>query len=50
MFISNAMISDRQAPPNPFNRTRYGRQRKAGLRHTVHFLSPALRRLPPRAG
>lgn len=37
--------------PNPsLNRTRYGRQRKAGLRHTVHFLSPALRRLPPRAG
>ncbi len=37
--------------PNPsFNRTRYGRHRKAGLRHMVHHLSPALRRLPPRAG
>ena len=37
--------------PNPsLNRTRYGRQRKAELRHTMHFLSPALRCLPPRAG
>jgi hypothetical protein len=33
--------------PNPsLNRTRYGRQRKAGLRHMVHHLSPALRCLP----
>jgi hypothetical protein len=36
--------------PNPsVEPTRYGRQRKAGLRYSVHFLSPALRCLPPRA-
>jgi hypothetical protein len=36
--------------PNPsFKPTRYGRQRKAGLRHLVHHLSPALRCLPTRA-
>jgi hypothetical protein len=36
--------------PNPsFKPTRYGRQRKPGLRHLVHHLSPGLRRLPPRA-
>lgn len=29
--------------------TRYGRQRKAGLRYSVHFLCPALRLLPTRA-
>jgi len=41
----------RAARPNhSFNRTRYGRHRKAGLRHMVHHLSPALRCLPPRAG
>jgi hypothetical protein len=39
------------APPNhSFNRTRYGKRRKPGLRHMVHHLSPGLRRLPPRAG
>jgi hypothetical protein len=37
-------------PNNSFNRTRYGRHRKAGLRHMVHHLSPAIRCLPPRAG
>ncbi len=37
-------------PNHSFNRTRYGRHRKAGLRHMVHHLSPALRYLPPRAG
>jgi hypothetical protein len=37
--------------PNPsFNRTRYGKRRKPGLRHMVHHLSPGLRRLPPQAG
>jgi hypothetical protein len=36
---------------NPsFNRTRYGKRRKPGLRHMVHHLSPGLRRLPPQAG
>jgi hypothetical protein len=36
--------------PNPsFKPTRYGRQRKPGLRHLVHHLSPGLRCLPPRA-
>jgi hypothetical protein len=37
--------------PNPsLNRALYGRHRKAGLRHMVHYLSPALRCPPPRAG
>jgi hypothetical protein len=37
--------------PNPsLNRTRYGKRRKPGLRHTVHHLSPGLRRLPSQAG
>jgi hypothetical protein len=40
----------RVRPNHSFNRTRYGRHRKAGLRHMVHHLSPALRCLPPRAG
>jgi hypothetical protein len=37
--------------PNPSLKTptRYGRQRKPGLRHMVHHLSPSLRRLPPRS-
>jgi hypothetical protein len=37
--------------PNPSLKTptRYGRQRKPGLRHMVHHLSPGLRRLPPRS-
>ena len=35
--------------PNPsLEPTRYGRRRKPGLRYSVHFLSPGLRRLPPR--
>jgi hypothetical protein len=37
-------------PNHSFNRTRYGKRRKPGLRHMVHHLSPGLRRLPPRAG
>jgi hypothetical protein len=36
-------------PNRSFNRTRYGKRRKPGLRHMVHHLSPGLRRLPPRA-
>jgi hypothetical protein len=41
----------KQVQPNlAFNRTRYGRPRKAGLWHLVHFHIPALRRLPPRSG
>lgn len=36
-------------PNHSFKPTRYGRQRKAGLRYSVHFLRPALRCLPPRA-
>lgn len=36
--------------PNPAPEwTRYGRRRAPGLRYSVHFLSPGLRRLPPRA-
>jgi hypothetical protein len=37
-------------PNTSFNRTRYGKRRKPGLRHLVHHLSPGFRRLPPRAG
>ena len=37
--------------PNPsVNRTRSGRRRKAGVRRLRHLRTPALRRLPPRAG
>ena len=40
----------REVRPNPsFKPTRYGRQRKPGLRHLVHHLSPGLRCPPPRA-
>jgi hypothetical protein len=36
--------------PNPsLKLTRYGKHCKAGLRHTVHHLSPALHCSPPRA-
>jgi hypothetical protein len=36
--------------PNPsFKPTRYGRQRKPGLRYAVHSLSPGLRCPPTRA-
>jgi len=37
-------------PNTSFNRTRYGKRRKPGLRHLVHHLSPGLRRSPSRAG
>jgi hypothetical protein len=36
-------------PNHSFEPTRYGRRHKPGLRYEVHFLSPGLRRLPPRA-
>jgi hypothetical protein len=43
-------VNVRPVRPNPsFKPTRYGRQRKPGLRHLVHHLSPGLRCLPPRA-
>ena len=36
--------------PNPsLKLTRYGRLCKPGLRYSVHFLSPGLQSLPPRA-
>jgi hypothetical protein len=40
----------RVRPNTSFNRTRYGKHRKPGLRHMVHHLSPGLRCSPPRAG
>jgi hypothetical protein len=48
---TSALLSRKQTGESipSFNRTRYGRHRKAGLRHMVHHLSPALRCLPPRA-
>jgi hypothetical protein len=37
-----------QTFPNPsFEPTRYGKHCKAGLRYSVHCLSPALQCLPP---
>jgi hypothetical protein len=50
-FASGASSrSGRRVMPNPsVEWTRYGRQRKPGLRHTVHHLRPGLRCLPPRA-
>jgi hypothetical protein len=43
-------LTRRALRPNPsFKPTRYGRQRKPGLRHLVHHLSPGLRCLPLRA-
>jgi hypothetical protein len=36
-------------PNSSLEPTRYGRHCKAGLRHTVHHLRPALHCLPPRA-
>ena len=51
---SSACAQRSRAPPawpnTSFNRTRYGKRRKPGLRHLVHHLSPGLRRSPPRAG
>jgi hypothetical protein len=45
-----AVTCSARVRPNPsFKPTRYGRQRKPGLRHLVHHLSPGLRCLPPRA-
>ena len=46
----NTISTQMSLRPNPsFKPTRYGRQRKPGLRHLVHHLSPGLRCLPPRA-
>ena len=43
-------ITPKELWPNPsLEPTRYGRQRKAGLRYPVYCLNPALRRLPTRA-
>jgi hypothetical protein len=40
----------RAVRPNPsLEPTRYGRLCKPGLRYAVHFLSPGLQSLPPRA-
>jgi hypothetical protein len=43
-------VSRNPVLPNPsLKLTRYGKHCKAGLRHTVHRLSPALQCSPPRA-
>ncbi len=39
----------RVRPNTSLKLTRYGKHCKAGLRHTVHHLSPALQCSPPRA-
>ena len=51
VIVARAMSPVGQSPrPNTsLEPTRSGRQRKPGLRHAVHHLSPGLRRLPPRA-
>jgi hypothetical protein len=47
---SRLVTRARRAMPNPLlEPTRSDRQRKPGLRHLVHHLSPGLRRLPPRS-
>jgi hypothetical protein len=47
----NIRLAQRTLRPNPsVNRTRYGRQRKAGAQRLRHCRAPALHRLPPRAG
>jgi hypothetical protein len=47
---SHSFSQLRAVLPNPsLEPTRYGRQRKPGLRHRVHHLSPGLRCLPPRS-
>jgi len=50
-MVGRAMSAEGPSPrPNTsLEPTRSGRQRKPGLRHAVHHLSPGLRRLPPRA-
>ena len=48
---SKVVSAHPRARPNPsLNRTRYGKQRKPGLRHLVHHRSPGLRCSPPRSG
>jgi hypothetical protein len=47
--VKNHARSSRATPNPSFKPTRYGRQRKPGLRHLVHHLSPGLRCLPTRA-
>jgi hypothetical protein len=50
LLFSQNVVLRRTVLPNPsLEPTRYGRQRKPGLRHLVHHLSPGLRRLPPRS-
>jgi hypothetical protein len=48
--VGNTSATRALRPNNSFNRTRYGKRRKPGLRHLVHHLSPGLRHLPPQAG
>ena len=50
LSLSNTLSTCAVRPNPSFNRTRYGKRHKPGLRHMVHHLSPALRCLPPRAG
>jgi hypothetical protein len=50
VHTSSAGHKEKLRPNNSFNRTRYGKRRKPGLRHLVHHLRPGLRHLPPRAG
>ena len=50
MFLPNALRPQADYFANPsLEPTRYGMRRKAGLRYSVHYLSPALQRMPPRA-
>jgi hypothetical protein len=44
------IVTESPVRPNPsLEPTRYGRHCKAGLRYSVHCLSPALQCPPPRA-
>ncbi len=51
IWSSHALHAPARVRPNPsVNRTRYGRQRKAGARRLRHCRAPALHRPPSRAG
>jgi len=50
LMNSVTTLSSLVAPNPSLNRTRYGRQRKAGAQRLRHCRAPALRCLPPRAG
>ena len=50
LYLTRSLSGKPAVLPNPsLKLTRYGRLCKPGLRYAVHFLSPGLQSLPPRA-